>query len=710
VNSAALIRDRYELLDALGRGAQGEVWKALDRQHGRVVALKIRPADDEERRHELLGEARILLTLRPHEGVPVVREDFFWKDRYVLVMDWVEGTDLGAILLDTGDPGLPVSSVLAWLAEAARAIDHLHTHGIVHGDVKPANLVLGRDGHVVLVDFGISQPLQGAAAPGISTPGYAAPEVVTGRMTAAADVYSLAATAVALLTGSSPSAASAWDSVPNAATIDRAVRRGLDTDPERRPRSAAELVERLQAHLTLDLPTGVVTFLLTDIAGSTLRWESEPDVMSALLSRHDGLMAEAVEAAGGRLLKTRGEGDSTFSVFTKASGAVVAALEAQHALQRSTDLSVRMAIHTGEAEMRDGDYYGRTVNRAARLRGIASGGQVVLSSAAADLVVDALPDGASLVDFGFHELRDLARGEQVFALAHANLDAPVSTEPARDQLTAAISDSTEPVPRSAAEPAPAPAPAPALPSTVQPSTVQPSTVHRASLPEALAQRAAHPGHHPRELDIVRDAFATSRQRTRVFVLLSDDDGEQASNVAAVLAAEADDDGAVVLYGCCTEDGDRPYEPFADALVTAVEAAARDEALLTLGPLAAELTRLAPEAAATDAVPLRADPETEQYRLFDAVSSWLHTLAGNAPVVLVIDALQRAKPDTVRLLRHLLRSTDRLPMLIVAALDRSGIGPTMDADHGLRPLLADLARLQGIVRLTVERPGEAIDPR
>src|SRR5207249_2412171 len=109
------------------------------------------------------------------------------------------------------------------------------------------------------------------------------------------------------------------------------------------------------AHLSLDLPTGVVTFLLTDIEGSTAQWEDDPDSMSELIATHDGLVADAVESNGGRLLKTRGEGDSTFSVFTRASDAAAAALAVQRTLIAQTGLSVRVAIHSGEAETRDGD-------------------------------------------------------------------------------------------------------------------------------------------------------------------------------------------------------------------------------------------------------------------------------------------------------------------------------------------------------------------
>src|SRR4051794_12701108 len=438
-----LIRDRYEAIDVLGRGGQGEVWKALDHQHGRVVALKMRPIADGEHRDRILAEARILLSLRPHPSLPLVREDFFWDDGYVLVMDWVEGTDMGALLLETGDPGLPVSSVLAWLNQAAAGLDHLHAQGVVHGDVKPANLVLTPEGRVVLVDFGISRHRDDRGQLSIGSPGYAAPESSAGELSSASDVYGLAATAVALLTGAPPTGGRPeWEGVPNAAAIQRAIRRGLATNPTRRPRSAAELVERLQAHLFLDLPTGVVTFLLTDIEGSTVRWEDDPDEMADLIAEHDGLVADAVESSGGRLLKTRGEGDSTFSVFTRASDASSAAVAAQRELRSATGLSVRMAIHTGEAETRDGDYFGRTVNRASRLRSVARGGQILLSSAAADLVVDALPDSCGLVDLGFHELRDLARGEQVFALSHPAL------EPVDQPIVIAV-DPTPPTPQPA---------------------------------------------------------------------------------------------------------------------------------------------------------------------------------------------------------------------------------------------------------------------
>ena len=191
---------------ALGAGGEARVVKALDHQHQRPVALKIRRVRATQTREELLGEARVLLGVDPHPSLPLVREDFFVEDEYVVAMDWVDGTDLARILAERGTPGLAPSSVVAYLAEAAEALMFLHAHDppIVHGDVKPANLILTRGGHVKLVDFGLSStPLMLGRRSG--TPGYRAPELATGSTPSpASDVFGLAATAFALLTGSPP--------------------------------------------------------------------------------------------------------------------------------------------------------------------------------------------------------------------------------------------------------------------------------------------------------------------------------------------------------------------------------------------------------------------------------------------------------------------------------------------------------------------------
>jgi class 3 adenylate cyclase len=125
-----------------------------------------------------------------------------------------------------------------------------------------------------------------------------------------------------------------------------------------------------------ELPEGVVTFLLTDVEGSTPLWETHTAAMSVALARHEELITEVVTSHRGRLIKSRGEGDSTLSVFVRATDAVAAALVLQQALARETwpddiALPTRAAVHSGEAELRKGDYYGQTLNRAARLRTLA---------------------------------------------------------------------------------------------------------------------------------------------------------------------------------------------------------------------------------------------------------------------------------------------------------------------------------------------------
>jgi predicted ATPase/class 3 adenylate cyclase len=170
-----------------------------------------------------------------------------------------------------------------------------------------------------------------------------------------------------------------------------------------------------------ELPNGTVTFLFTDVEGSTRMWEENPNAMRPALARHDALIEAAVARQGGVLVRPRGEGDSRFAVFARATDAVAAAGMLQQSLHAErwpaeSSLRVRVALHTGEADLREGDYYGSAVNRCARLRAIAHGGQTLLSQAAHDLVRDHLPPALTLADLGEHRLADLQRAERVYQL------------------------------------------------------------------------------------------------------------------------------------------------------------------------------------------------------------------------------------------------------------------------------------------------------
>jgi WD40 repeat protein/class 3 adenylate cyclase len=430
-----LIKDRYEVLGTLGVGGEGRVVKALDRQHDRVVALKIRKVRDDGVREELLNEARILLAIPPHPALPLVREDFFDGEQYVVAMDWVDGIDLATLLGERGRPGLAPSSVLAYLAEAAEALTHLHSQHppVIHGDVKPANLILTKGGHVKLVDFGLSSAPD-APRRRAGTPGFRAPELAAdGVPSRASDVYSLAAAAFTLLSGSPPSGLlPSWEGIDpaQAEQLEAALRLGLATDPARRPATPGELVESLRTGWGAALPTGVMTFCLSDIEGSTELWDDDPAAMAEALVRHDEIIVAQVEARGGRVIKSMGEGDSTVSVFESAPQALESAVAATHALQAEAwpggmRIAVRFGLHTGEAERRGADFYGPTLNLAARLRGQADGGHVFVSAATAALVARHLPPGCELVDLGPHRLRGLRAPERIHALKGPGIDAPL---------------------------------------------------------------------------------------------------------------------------------------------------------------------------------------------------------------------------------------------------------------------------------------------
>src|SRR5690348_8272543 len=173
-----------------------------------------------------------------------------------------------------------------------------------------------------------------------------------------------------------------------------------------------------------DLPTGTVTFLFTDLQGSTRLWEEHPGGMRDSLAQHDAILSEALTTHAGHVVKTTGDG--VHAVFVNPSDAIDAAIAAQLALQNvawgaTGGLRVRMGIHSGVAELRDGDYYGTVVNKAARVMSVAHGGQVVVSLATEELVRDALADGVALVDLGEHRLRDLARAERLFQVTAPGL-------------------------------------------------------------------------------------------------------------------------------------------------------------------------------------------------------------------------------------------------------------------------------------------------
>jgi TolB-like protein/class 3 adenylate cyclase/Flp pilus assembly protein TadD len=186
---------------------------------------------------------------------------------------------------------------------------------------------------------------------------------------------------------------------------------------------------------TQPLPSGTLTFLLTDIEGSTRMWEAAPEAMRSALARHDEIVHQGVETHAGHVFKAAG--DAFFAAFTTPWLALNAALAMQHALQAEawpaqSPIRVRMALHTGAAELRNGDYFGTTLNQAARMLATGHGGQTLVSSVTQELCNDRLPAGVVLKSLGEHLLKDVVSRQIIYQLVHPSL--PQTFAPLRTLL------------------------------------------------------------------------------------------------------------------------------------------------------------------------------------------------------------------------------------------------------------------------------------
>jgi class 3 adenylate cyclase len=172
------------------------------------------------------------------------------------------------------------------------------------------------------------------------------------------------------------------------------------------------------------IPTGTVTFLFTDVEASTRRWEDHPNEMKGAMATHDEIVRSSIEGEAGHVFTTAG--DAFCAAFSSPHDAVDAAIEAQRKLEAEAwgavaPFRIRMALHTGNADERDGDYFGPPLNRCARLLATGHGGQIIVSSATAQLLKDDAPSGVRFEDLGAHELKDLDVPEHVFQVRHADL-------------------------------------------------------------------------------------------------------------------------------------------------------------------------------------------------------------------------------------------------------------------------------------------------
>jgi class 3 adenylate cyclase/tetratricopeptide (TPR) repeat protein len=389
-----------------------------------------------------------------------------------------------------------------------------------------------------------------------------------------------------------------------------------------------------------ELPSGTITFLFTDIEGSTRLLKQLSDRYADVLADHHRLLREAFAQHGGQVVDT--QGDAFFVAFPRARDAVEAAVAAQRALatQRwpdAVELRVRIGIHTGEPIVGTDRYVGLGVHRAARISSIGHGGQVLVSSATRELVEGELPVAVGLRDLGEHRLKDLDRPERVFQLVVEGL--PHQFPPLKAEVRAA---------------------APLV------GRDRELTELEASLEEALSGRG------------------------RVG-LLAGEPGIGKSRLADEFAARARDRGARVLWGRCWEAGGAPaYWPWVQSIRSYVRETEPERLRVELGAGAATIAQMLPELRAVFPdlpQPTPVESEEARFRLFDAAATFLRNAASRRPIVLVLDDVHAADVPSLLLLQFVAGELRGIPILILATYR----DVELDRDHPLRRTLAELAR-------------------
>ena len=386
---------------------------------------------------------------------------------------------------------------------------------------------------------------------------------------------------------------------------------------------------------------GVVAFLFTDLVGSTaLLTRLGDDAADALLRRHFTLLRQALATHGGTEVKSLGDG--LMAAFTSPAAAVRCGVAMQRAIAEGAagGLTMRVGIHAGEPIGDDDDYFGTPVVVAQRLCDRARGGQI-LASALVQGLVGNRGDDCSFRLLGGLALKGLAEPVAVCEVVWER---------------------------------------------------QPEVAVPLPLPLDREDSSAFVG---RDDDMLRleTSWEAARSGRRRLVLLAGEPGIGKTRLAAETARLAHAAGATVLFGRCDEGMGVPYQPFVEALGGYL----RQARAPVLGRLAGELVRLVPEIPESVGdlpEPVRSDPETERYRLFDAVAAWLSGLSGDTPVVLVVDDLHWATRPTLLLLSHLLRSGEPLRLLVLASYRDTELDLTAE----LADAVADLLRQPGVDRL------------
>jgi class 3 adenylate cyclase/tetratricopeptide (TPR) repeat protein len=390
----------------------------------------------------------------------------------------------------------------------------------------------------------------------------------------------------------------------------------------------------------------VVTLLFTDLVGSTeLLTRLGQQAFEELRRAHFALLRDALTRHGGREIKSTGDG--LMVVFDSTGDAVACAISMQQAVDRRSHsaggppLSIRIGMDVGEPTWHEGDYFGTPVVVASRLCAIATGGQILASD-----VVRAI---AGARGFAFKSLG---------ALPLKGIDDPI----------AACEVLWEPVP--AAIPLP--------PLFAQPDAMP------------FVGRAA-------DRERLRSLFEEACELKSRLVMFAGEPGIGKTRIATEFAREVHAEGATVWYGRSDEEGLAPYQPFVEALKHYVESTPVEQLTKQLGRMGGELVRLLPdlsERVGDLPEPLSADPETERYRLFDAVAHLIQAVSLETPLVIVLDDLHWADKPTLLLLRHIVRTVGRSALMIIGTYR----DVELDRLHPLADALADLRRDEGYERM------------